>query len=417
MKNPQYHYCFFSANGSILLLRHVAKQLQISQDLMDIFQTYYLNNTDAVQIIVDVEKFLRSSSKYELQNYYDVFTICASLNLNEDTKNYITIILNELFLIINDIEAKFDFPQDIAFTFEKYSRILDSNVKIVSNIKESIEKTKNKITKEFKRQESKINDLIPQAISAVGIFSAVIVLIIGGLNLIQSFTILAEQDTIKMLTVSVFVGLIIFNYLFLLMFLLARLSDKPIHTVCANFENENIKDPKKMVCLNCSKGKYDPTVEFVPDKKNTEKRITVQCSHVRRAFMRYPYFYVANLIFFIVEIALFTIWFIQYCMRIGIVVRPVLFIAIIVTTIVSTCILVGILIMSYGRITLKIKKGKNGKNTKSHTINQKRKRVWLVVAIVGIVLSVAISTFFVLDVTQLNMSKATSSTSQSNFLV
>ncbi len=234
----------------------------------------------------DIDKFNIAVNK--MAEIIDSAVLAAS---TYEHREYIIFTLNSISISLRD--CNYYVEED-----EEYSDDVDD---ILSNI--------SKLEEKLNHNEERMKDLIPQAITAVGIFAAVIVVIFGGLEIINAFAALKQHDTIKMLVISGFMGMMIFDCLFLLMFLLARISGRPIHTVCGRFchkeIDKNTGKPKEVhgsdrICMYCS---------FNNERDNEEAK---QCSHVMRAFVKYPYFYFSNFFIIVIEVVLFAIWIMGY---------------------------------------------------------------------------------------------------------
>lgn len=136
----------------------------------------------------------------------------------------------------------------------------------------------------------------------MGIFVAIIVIMFGGFSLIDIFAGFENLSAYRVITVALITGQIIFNVLFLLMYLLARLSNKHICSSCSNFKGKDKDKNYQMIDKHC-----DNCVLF--EKKETK------CSLFKRTFYRYPYMYIFNIGIILMELFLVSFWLINKCFK------------------------------------------------------------------------------------------------------
>jgi hypothetical protein len=216
--------------------------------------------------------------------------------------------------------------------------------------REEIHQQEEKVEKRLQEQEEKIKNLLPQSITTVGIFIAVLMVMFGGLNIIQSFANVASISVIRLMSVGILIAMLVSNCLFLLIFLLSRLVDRPIHTICGNFTNDNVTLGRDMTCHQCYYHRLDVQDKF--DKcGNDEKYIEGRkCGFVKKAFVRYPWFWIANIAFVLSFFPLVTIWVYGNAENAGIIEHKVLFVFLLVFIEIIFCTCIGVWMVYTGKI-------------------------------------------------------------------
>ncbi|MCL2838167.1 MAG: hypothetical protein FWE04_03750 [Oscillospiraceae bacterium] len=169
---------------------------------------------------------------------------------------------------------------EIATAAEKQSSRIetmsDSLIKILQDQEQ-------KINDVVEKQENKIKDLLPNAISAMGVFIAVVVVVFGGINLMSAFQSLRYVHIFTISWVSALVGIFVFNILFLLMFCISKLSGKPISNSCNKFRRKEAVKTTERHCINCS-----------------NEDISKDCAeHFKKPFRKYSYLYIINMMFIV----------------------------------------------------------------------------------------------------------------------
>lgn len=150
--------------------------------------------------------------------------------------------------------------------------------------KEQSEKMEAEIS-EFKKGtdelKSKVDDSYTQFVSILGIFSAIVLVFFGGMNAFGSvFANMQNIGRFKLVFVTSLVGIIIFNLIFMFLYVLAKLLNREIVASTATEVT----------------GKYAFT------------------RWIKRVWVRYPYMLMFNIIMFVIMFASLIAWYlVTYC--------------------------------------------------------------------------------------------------------
>ena len=251
-----------------------------------IIQTYDMDNSTNF-LLDNFEKALLDSNEIFLNNVQYLLNYASKTNIPDKYKNYVNY---NLTIIYNAFKSEND---------DEYFEFL-----IELTEKRYVEQNKltNDLQKNIKQQQKNINEILPNTISVMGIFVAIIVIMFGGFSLIDIFAGFENLSAYRVITVALITGQIIFNVLFLLMYLLARLSNKHICSSCSNFKGKDKDKNYQMIDKHC-----DNCVLF--EKKETK------CSLFKRTFYRYPYMYIFNIGIILMELFLVSFWLIDKCFK------------------------------------------------------------------------------------------------------
>ena len=178
----------------------------------------------------------------------------------------------------------------------------------IASIKNSMDRSE----KNFKDTESKISDLIPQELAIIGIFSALLLVFFGGINILDSIRFLKNEEPYIFVFILLITGQIMISFLILMMYFVSRMSNRTINVRCAKFkdiyaskplmskdfyENPRLLDTmdRRRLCAFC----YYSTAE------NNDK-----CGYIDKIINRYPYIFFITIILFVLE-TLVGIWWIM----------------------------------------------------------------------------------------------------------
>ena len=100
----------------------------------------------------------------------------------------------------------------------------------------------------IKDHEAKIRDINTQSITVLSIFSAVVMAFTGAFSLLGSAFAKIDTDMYRVVFVTLLTGFILFNTLFMLLYTIAKMTGKKIHTRCSKTRRD--KCPKK--CIGCN---------------------------------------------------------------------------------------------------------------------------------------------------------------------
>ncbi|MCL1873014.1 MAG: hypothetical protein FWF85_02725 [Clostridiales bacterium] len=347
---------------------------QIAIEFLDILETYHLNKVSPIKILSWLDDDIYDNNQRFIKKLQKI----VELALNTDGRQYhmfIGFVLNNIWANLMEQE-----PDEEA---EDYLSVLDSYVESLKDIEKNskdvleeigksqqdIESFEQDINIKIEKQEGKIRDLIPQAITAVGIFVAALVFIIGGMNVVEALGRLENVPLINLAVLALFTGQVLFNCLFLLLYLLSRLSEKPIHSCCSKFEvNINIADYDKLE----RKQEYcDYCIRYRDDAD--------QCSHARKIFSKYPHLHITNTFIFIAEIICLAILAVLNTMRA--IDDFFLYIFMVALIVIVFCSSTAYILSTIGKIAHK-------KRKKKKKINYARRRIFA-----GLAASILISVF------------------------
>lgn len=150
----------------------------------------------------------------------------------------------------DDIEIKLGKLKDhlllelerIRFSINR-EKVISTNM--VNELNKSVSSAKDRLDESTKQLEDKMNNSV---VSSLGIFSAVILSFFGGLSVLGSVfsNLSSEKVSIYRLSfMSSLTGFILFNVIFLLLYVLGKILDKNIGGVCSYDEYWNYIDTKK----------------------------------------------------------------------------------------------------------------------------------------------------------------------------
>lgn len=154
-------------------------------------------------------------------------------------KPYQAFIINEIQNFVNAIILYNAHNAKFIKTQAEAERLLDQAERTTS-VMTTINKRNTDI---INKHDEKINRLLPQFVTIVGIFIAIIMVMFGGLNIFSALANLENVSPLRLTGAGTLIAFLISNSMFLLIYLLSRLTNRPIHTVCVYFDNEKITNP------------------------------------------------------------------------------------------------------------------------------------------------------------------------------
>lgn len=172
---------------------------------------YLLNNLQSLRKVIDedYEKSVAVSEKTEYSALYKHFRkLCDHVNLEICRMDYFT---------TKDDQIK-DRESQVERMTEKVSEVNEEIIKLKSELniaKDTIEKSQT------------------TAITVIGLFSAIIMSFFGGISFTdQSLTILSDSSPIRLVFVLALVGFTLFNLLFLILYIVGKLTGRKICSQC-----------------------------------------------------------------------------------------------------------------------------------------------------------------------------------------
>lgn len=194
--------------------------------------------------------------------------------------------------ILEQIEEQ---EKDNADALKKAQKLLEEVQELTNGVRKEAEDNAQKNEEQLKRIEDKSNDILPNILTILGIFVAIIIAVIGGyFNVMQidgkSISSIAQ---VRMMY-SLLMGQILINLIFLLMFMISKLSNRTVSVFCIHQgKNEHPGN-----CQSCENA--------------------FSCSFLQRIWRKYPYWLVANQIIVVGYAVLVFWWYIDTYLFYGI---------------------------------------------------------------------------------------------------
>ena len=274
------------------------------------------STTDTLRKIVsDINHLIYDDAyEYAFENLYDIL-----LFISDDAeqtllspKNNMKFISEVISGIIRMCYLSDDSIPEIGELFE-----------LIAHVTDRIDEQKALIAS----QEEKIKDTLANSIGVLSIFVALITVMFGGFNLINAFQAMVEQTIYRLLLSIAFVGLVIFNMLFLLMFLISKILGKRIHANCNNFEFEDFEIEDR-IRNNESPSilyEYSHCAYCIRDKDDENR-----CGAIEKIFKKYPYIGITNLFIILFMIGLGLTNLANRAIMSGFVLKPAWFVFLLV---------------------------------------------------------------------------------------
>jgi len=200
---------------------------------------------------------------------------------------------------------------------------IDDNIKNNNNIKESIKSNNEALDFSLEMaasMEKSIRDILPQAIAVLGIFMSILVVLVGGITILESFRALNETPLHKYTFSILGVSLLMINFLFILMFLISRISKTSINVKCTKFDDENPEFKLKLADGYKSTNDEDTKRDLIIKElmKLKDNRIVCancsrskECGYINKAINRYPYLFFTNFLLIGAMACVATYWTIR----------------------------------------------------------------------------------------------------------
>ena len=276
-----------------------------------------LENKDFSSFVQEIERILEKylDDGAFSDNLLYVVMQSKSCTLNDK----ISVIINYLFYYVK-IQSRIDFIESYGIQQE--------------SIMEGIEGAMDIFDSSIARQESKINDLMPQSITVIGIFVSILAVLLGGFSLISIMSSIVTISLPRLIGILTFTGQVLFNIVFFMMFLLSRISNKPIHTVCPKFttlkEFEDITtEEKNKQCMRCLHNQF--------------------CRSPSKMFRKFPQVVIVNILLFMIELVLLSGVFVNIVIKHQLIISQIeFFISAIVLPIVGFALLVILIFTNFG---------------------------------------------------------------------
>lgn len=358
---------------------------------------YFINN------LIDIIKSL-SKDKFNSLDLEEILIIVMDLQPTIELKNYF---LHSNEIIYKNFENNYDTYKNLEnFSIFMYNynnailtiqslnektiyEIAEQALKLQDSYKE-LEKKHKKAVENLGDVNDRVNAIIPNALTIIGIFTAVMFVFFGGISLIDAFSTLSQESTHRFLIVCLLTGQIIFDSLFILLYLVSHISDKQVSVVCTHFqpleilleydENGNVLNERNIlrICYNCKFSIEEP-----------------KCRAIQKIIYKYPYIFYSNTILFILEAVVVLWWFCEkYLFRDYVLIFPSPFLgtAILLFEIVIILFCILFLIFTTGKPHTESKTTKNKIHWRRHKITV------IVVLILSVFVSIALFLKFGIEI-------------------
>lgn len=216
-----------------------------------------------IQIFKDIIEELERE-QYSSEQLKPLTKLYDHVTLEHTRANYLNIISNEQKRLENSIsKATKQFKNEVEILKKERENLKQE----ISTVKEEIENLKKERNK-LKRELDEAEKLKPEVITIIGIFSAITLAFVGGMSFTSSTLSSINQSSIyRLIFIASICGLVMFNTIFCLMYIIAKMLGKNIYARC----------------LNSSKDCFDETCEK-------------SCSSIERIRRRLPYIYWINIL-------------------------------------------------------------------------------------------------------------------------
>lgn len=162
-------------------------------------------------------------------------------------------------------------------TFRDFKRKIDSQINIINQDTKKAQDYIEEIEVKMIESEDKIKKLNVESITILSIFSGIVIAFFGGLGFFNEvLKNMHKVSKYRLTFITLIIGFVLFNTLFLLMYSIGKIVDKPIRNKCLS------KD--------CS--------------------CDTECCSINKVKNLYPILYYMNLIFIIMIIAVIVVWYI-----------------------------------------------------------------------------------------------------------
>ena len=286
-------------------------------EFCDTIQTE-LNDIGLELTIREIEKILKNEI-YNLMFNNKILFVVERSKEHLDPNEMVSLVINYLFYH-TQIQPRINLLESYG---TQQGECIDEMTSIIEEFDSSIAS-----------QESKINDLMPQSITVIGIFVSILAVLLGGFSLISIMSSIVTISLPRLIGILTFTGQVLFNIVFFMMFLLSRISNKPIHTVCPKFttlkEFEDITtEEKNKQCMRCLHNQF--------------------CRSPSKMFRKFPQVVIVNMLLFMIELVLLSGMFVNIVIKHQLITSQIeFFISAIVLPIVGFALLVILIFTNFG---------------------------------------------------------------------
>ena len=271
--------------------------------------------------------------------------LLEEINLYEEEITEILTQLKKMIYLYDDIKL----TELIKKTNDETKDLVDSSRKYKKYLNDTIEN--------IKHYEDRLNNILPNAISIIGIFAGILIVLFSGFSILDLLSKFNPEKPFISGFFIVLIGMIMLNVVFLFLFLISRLSEKSINVRCVKYvskhwreeEAEKLKsmndetldkflklvnkeiddkNNKFIVCSNCVYSKVEQSIaenhfkglykikgidsdDTIGTEINLSQLKSKQCGQFDKAFFKYPYIVFSNIILIFLQIFFLLWWFIK----------------------------------------------------------------------------------------------------------
>ncbi|MEL5898700.1 hypothetical protein AAGC94_11580 [Clostridium sporogenes] len=225
-------------------------------------EKYYKNNKNR-HSYSDVSAFIYKSKisdfEYIVENLTLIKNFCSENNLEElefkvlKLIDHITLELSREDHIQKIYESKVNelVSKVMKSNLEKFNEDVIKSKKYIESEHEKIRESFNEL---LKKQKEEVKALNSNLISVLGIFSAVILSFFGGLNILGSVMENIHKVSRYRLAFSIIlIMFFVFNVIFVLLYIISRLTEKPISVIC---QEKKCSECTKKLTYICVKNNF-----------------------------------------------------------------------------------------------------------------------------------------------------------------
>lgn len=214
------------------------------EKLKDYNEKYiYVDHDFTSLITLYVDKLNEKKKNDELQtlrwNISDIITYSEQYfdkNLNENINNLFQAVIMHFrsLMIYIDIIKQDDINKKFKEIETKLAEIDPfKNEQIYKNLQENVKLSSEKVI----QIGASVRDILPQAVTIIGIFVAIVLIFVADISLLDSFKILNEKEFNIFLSAIILVTHLSLNLLFALLFLVSRIAKSSINVRCSKFRD------------------------------------------------------------------------------------------------------------------------------------------------------------------------------------
>jgi hypothetical protein len=210
----------------------------------------------------EVSTFIYGSKEEDFEYIIENLTIIQKYFKENKEEGYAA----KIFKLIDHIQLELNREEHIKETY--YNQIMSSmsqagkdiktyNDKIVSKFSNQYEEVQKKYNNLLREQKNKLDNLYGTIISVLGIFSAVVIAFFGGISVLGSaLNNINAVSKYRLIFSIATTGFVIFNIIFMLLYIISKLVDKPIKPSCNMKTCNDCNGDLSLKCL----WKYYPIV-------------------------------------------------------------------------------------------------------------------------------------------------------------